>query len=279
MVVTRSSRKSHGVSTEVKVEHAVVQVKVKQEPAKRSVPAVVKKEPQERKRKRSAPTSAAAAAAAGGKRAKVKQEPRATVKQELRASVKQEAKVKVEAGAGTKAAAKSDAAAAKATAKAQAAAAKAAAKAQVAATKSAARTAKAADKAAEAARKARVKAQKRSRTPVGTIKVTGTSFRATSLQKALAAHGEVLEGDRFRAHGHTVALRREPSNPYDRHAVAVVVSGHHVGYVPKAVNQRVRVEGSTYIVWGLRYIPYYGSMTCTIAEMPDAYDPNALAEL
>ena len=268
MVVTRSSRKSHGVSTEVKVEHAVVQVKVKQEPAKRSVPAVVKKEPQERKRKRSAPTSAAAAAAAGGKRAKVKQEPRATVKQELRASVKQEAKVKVEAGAGTKAAAKSDAAAAKAAAKAQAAA-----------TKSAARTAKAADKAAEAARKARVKAQKRSRTPVGTIKVTGTSFRATSLQKALAAHGEVLEGDRFRAHGHTVALRREPSNPYDRHAVAVVVSGHHVGYVPKAVNQRVRVEGSTYIVWGLRYIPYYGSMTCTIAEMPDAYDPNALAEL
>ena len=293
MVVTRSSRKSHGVSTKVKVEHAVVQVKVKQEPAKRSVPAVVKKEPQERKRKRSAPTSAAAAAAAGGKRAKVKQEPRATVKQELRASVKQEAKVKVEAGAGTKAAAKSDAAAAKAAAKAQAAAAKAAAKAQVAATKSAARTAKAqaaatksaartakaADKAAEAARKARLKAQKRSRTPVGTIKVTGTSFRATSLQKALAAHGEVLEGDRFRAHGHTVALRREPSNPYDRHAVAVVVSGHHVGYVPKAVNQRVRVEGSTYIVWGLRYIPYYGSMTCTIAEMPDAYDPNALAEL
>ena len=279
MVVTRSSRKSHGVSTEVKVEHAVVQVKVKQEPAKRSVPAVVKNEPQERKRKRSAPTSAAAAAAAGGKRAKVKQEPRATVKQELRASVKQEAKVKVEAGAGTKAAAKSDAAAAKAAAKAQAAAAKAAAKAQVAATKSAARTAKAADKAAEAARKARLKAQKRSRTPVGTIKVTGTSFRATSLQKALAAHGEVLEGDRFRAHGHTVALRREPSNPYDRHAVAVVVSGHHVGYVPKAVNQRVRVEGSTYIVWGLRYIPYYGSMTCTIAEMPDAYDPNALAEL
>ena len=279
MVVTRSSRKSHGVSTEVKVEHAVVQVKVKQEPAKRSVPAVVKKEPQERKRKRSAPTSAAAAAAAGGKRAKVKQEPRATVKQELRASVKQEAKVKVEAGAGTKAAAKSDAAAAKAAAKAQAAAAKAVAKAQVAATKSAARTAKAADKAAEAARKARLKAQKRSRTPVGTIKVTGTSFRATSLQKALAAHGEVLEGDRFRAHGHTVALRREPSNPYDRHAVAVVVSGHHVGYVPKAVNQRVRVEGSTYIVWGLRYIPYYGSMTCTIAEMPDAYDPNALAEL
>ena len=279
MVVTRSSRKSHGVSTEVKVEHAVVQVKVKQEPAKRSVPAVVKKEPQERKRKRSAPTSAAAAAAAGGKRAKVKQEPRATVKQEPLASVKQEAKVKVEAGAGTKAAAKSDAVAAKAAAKAQAAAAKAAAKAQVAATKSAARTAKAADKAAEAARKARLKAQKRSRTPVGTIKVTGTSFRATSLQKALAAHGEVLEGDRFRAHGHTVALRREPSNPYDRHAVAVVVSGHHVGYVPKAVNQRVRVEGSTYIVWGLRYIPYYGSMTCTIAEMPDAYDPNALAEL
>ena len=108
MVVTRSSRKSHGVSTEVKVEHAVVQVKVKQEPAKRAVPAVVKKEPQERKRKRSAPTSAAAAAAAGGKRAKVKQEPRATVKQELRASVKQEAKVKVEAGAGTKATAKSD---------------------------------------------------------------------------------------------------------------------------------------------------------------------------
>jgi hypothetical protein len=277
MVVTRSSRKSHGVSTEVKVEHAVVQVKVKQEPAKRSVPAVVKKEPQA-KRKRSAPTSAAAAAAAGGKRAKVKQEPRATVKQELRASVKQEAKVKVEAGAGTKAAAKSDAAAAKAAAKAQAAAAKAAAKAQAAATKSAARTAKAAEKAAEAARKARVKAQKRSRTPVGTIKVTGTSFRATSLQKALAAHGEVLEGDRFRAHGHTVALRREPSNPYDRHAVAVVISGHHVGYVPKAVNQRVRVD-STYIVWGLRYIPYYGSMTCTIAEMPDAYDPNALAEL
>ena len=106
------------------------------------------------------------------------------------------------------------------------------AKARVAAEKLIARQKKAKAKVLEAARKANARQAKQARKPVRTIKVTGTSFRASSVHGAMAAHGEVLAHNRFTT-AHRVRLRREPNNLYDRNAVAVDVSGHHVGYIPK----------------------------------------------
>jgi hypothetical protein len=118
------------------------------------------------------------------------------------------------------------------------------AKARVAAEKLIARQKKAKAKVLEAARKANARQAKQARKPVRTIKVTGTSFRASSVHGAMAAHGEVLAHNRFTT-AHRVRLRREPNNLYDRNAVAVDVSGHHVGYIPKTQVRGVVEDAST----------------------------------
>lgn len=33
--------------------------------------------------------------------------------------------------------------------------------------------------------------------------------------------------------GDSVILKREPNNPYDKNAIAVILNGSHIGYIPK----------------------------------------------
>jgi hypothetical protein len=60
--------------------------------------------------------------------------------------------------------------------------------------------------------------------------VAGVSFRADALQRIEFKPGEI------------VLLRREENNQYDKNAVAVwdALGRHHVGYVPRDRNRRIR---------------------------------------
>jgi hypothetical protein len=151
--------------------------------------------------------------------------------------------------------------------------AKAAAKALAKASKLRAKAAKAAAKAlakeTKKAQKALVLAEKKARKPVRIIKVAGTSFRSADVVRCITSAGEVYAENRL-MNAHVVQLRPEPKNKYDRNAVAIVVSGFHIGYVPKSQNRSINRKAS-YVVWGLRYVQFLGQFAASIAEMPPAY--------
>ena len=120
------------------------------------------------------------------------------------------------------------------------------------------------------AEKALFKSKKKSRRPVKTIKVAGVSFKKNGIRKVVNKLGEVLVADRFTA-AHAVTLKKEPSNPYDRNAIAVYINGTQIGYVPRSQNRKLSIKG-TYLVWSLRYVEFLNEYTCTIALMPPSYN-------
>jgi histone H1/5 len=153
--------------------------------------------------------------------------------------------------------------------KAEKALAKAAIKADKALAKEAKKNAKAQDKAAKALVKANQRALKASRRPLLKIKVAGVSFKKPGIKKCIRKHGEVFAENRF-CGSHRVQLKREPNNPYDSYAIAVVISGNVIGYIPRSMNRSLSVK-ETYEVWSLRFVPFVGEYTCTIAMMPSSY--------
>jgi hypothetical protein len=130
--------------------------------------------------------------------------------------------------------------------------------------------AKAKTKAEKALVKARKKALKTSRRPMITIKVAGVSFKKAGIKKVVRKLGEVMVEDRFSA-PHVVTLKREPSNPYDSNAVAVLINKTPIGYIPRSMNRSIDLTG-TYLVWALRFVAFYDVYTCTIALMPPSFD-------
>jgi predicted phage tail protein len=130
--------------------------------------------------------------------------------------------------------------------------------------------AKAKTKAEKALVKARKKALKTSRRPMITIKVAGVSFKKAGIKKVVRKLGEVMVEDRFSA-PHVVTLKREPSNPYDSNAVAVLINKTPIGYIPRSMNRSIDLTG-TYLVWALRFVAFLDEYTCTIALMPPSFD-------
>ena len=130
--------------------------------------------------------------------------------------------------------------------------------------------AKAKTKAEKALVKARKKALKTSRRPMITIKVVGVSFKKAGIKKVVRKLGEVMVEDRFSA-PHVVTLKREPNNPYDSNAVAVLINKTPIGYIPRSMNRSIDLTG-TYLVWALRFVAFYDVYTCTIALMPPSFD-------
>ena len=130
--------------------------------------------------------------------------------------------------------------------------------------------AKAKTKAEKALVKARKKALKTSRRPMITIKVVGVSFKKAGIKKVVRKLGEVMVEDRFSA-PHVVTLKREPSNPYDSNAVAVLINKTPIGYIPRSMNRSIDLTG-TYLVWALRFVAFYDVYTCTIALMPPSFN-------
>ena len=130
--------------------------------------------------------------------------------------------------------------------------------------------AKAKTKAEKALVKARKKALKTSRRPMITIKVAGVSFKKAGIKKVVRKLGEVMVEDRFSA-PHVVTLKREPNNPYDSNAVAVLINKTPIGYIPRSMNRSIDLTG-TYLVWALRFVAFYDVYTCTIALMPPSFD-------
>ena len=130
--------------------------------------------------------------------------------------------------------------------------------------------AKAKTKAEKALVKARKKALKTSRRPMITIKVAGVSFKKAGIKKVVRKLGEVMVEDRFSA-PHVVTLKREPNNPYDSNAVAVLINKTPIGYIPRSMNRSIDLTG-TYLVWALRFVAFYDVYTCTIALMPPSFN-------
>ena len=130
--------------------------------------------------------------------------------------------------------------------------------------------AKAKTKAEKALVKARKKALKTSRRPMITIKVAGVSFKKAGIKKVVRKLGEVMVEDRFSA-PHVVTLKREPNNPYDSNAVAVLINKTPIGYIPRSMNRSIDLTG-TYLVWALRFVAFLDEYTCTIALMPPSFD-------
>jgi len=64
------------------------------------------------------------------------------------------------------------------------------------------------------------------------FKIAGISFRTSECKEAVRSHGEVYAGDRCTTR-HRASLVPDPTNPYDSNAIKVMISGHHVGFVPK----------------------------------------------
>jgi len=130
--------------------------------------------------------------------------------------------------------------------------------------------AKAKTKAEKALVKARKKALKTSRRPMITIIVAGVSFKKAGIKKVVRKLGEVMVEDRFSA-PHVVTLKREPNNPYDSNAVAVLINKTPIGYIPRSMNRSIDLTG-TYLVWALRFVAFLDEYTCTIALMPPSFD-------
>jgi hypothetical protein len=69
----------------------------------------------------------------------------------------------------------------------------------------------------------------------GEIEVQGESFRRDAIRRLFEQLGLPSGG----VTAATAALRPEPSNQYDKHAVRVEVEGWHIGYVPREISATV----------------------------------------
>ena len=78
------------------------------------------------------------------------------------------------------------------------------------------------------------------------FKIAGISFRTSECKEAVRSHGEVYAGDRCTTK-HRASLVPDPTNPYDSNAIKVMISGHHVGFVPKVrlVKEGGKIDKST----------------------------------
>ncbi len=69
--------------------------------------------------------------------------------------------------------------------------------------------------------------------------------------------------------GSELILRREPNNPYDRFAVAIIASnGQQIGYLPKDCARQVSMNMAN----GMRYRAFVGSVTG--GDIGNAYGVN-----
>jgi hypothetical protein len=75
--------------------------------------------------------------------------------------------------------------------------------------------------------------------------VVGESFQRDHLTALIRAHNAFESGEIYS----TAVLELEPTNPFDPHAVKVVVEGTQVGYIPKfdssAVTEMVKKSGKS----------------------------------
>ncbi|GMI33985.1 hypothetical protein TeGR_g3779 [Tetraparma gracilis] len=87
--------------------------------------------------------------------------------------------------------------------------------------------------------------------PCAVMKIVGTSFRRSNCLKAVSKHGDVMLESRFDSR-HRVELVPDPNNPYDSNAVKVVLSGEHVGFIPKQNTHLVDVHAA-HQIWEFRF--------------------------
>ena len=68
------------------------------------------------------------------------------------------------------------------------------------------------------------------------VSVAGVTFHQSAIESALqsAAPAQMV-----------VRLEPEPTNPYDKNAIRVLVNGHHVGYVPRTLAARLSATDVT----------------------------------
>jgi hypothetical protein len=79
------------------------------------------------------------------------------------------------------------------------------------------------------------------------LKIVGTSFRHKAARKSFSRGGEVLAGNIMTTR-QRVILEPEPTNAHDQNAIKVVISGVHVGYVPKWMTPQIDTQAAAMLV-------------------------------
>lgn len=79
------------------------------------------------------------------------------------------------------------------------------------------------------------------------LKIVGTSFRHKATRKSFSRGGEVLAGNNMTTR-QRVILQPEPTNAHDQNAIKVVISGVHVGYVPKWQTPQIDTQAAAMLV-------------------------------
>ena len=94
------------------------------------------------------------------------------------------------------------------------------------------------------------------------FKVAGISYHREECRAAERLYGSV--GSLDDETRHNVKLIREPTNAYDPNAIKVIVSGHHIGYVPWDLTSTTDVENGFY---ALKTFMNNGRCSATIARL------------